>query len=123
MLATLPLSGRAHHPLDEVYERGGSIALIGTVTRVDWSNPHVVLSLGIDDGRGAIVNWLVELDPPHILIRRGWTENSIVAGQIITVEGFPGLDGNPRVAARSVSLSSGESLEATTEASWSWTRI
>jgi hypothetical protein len=118
----LPISVLAHHPLDEVYGRDSSITLTGTVTRVEWVNPHASFRLSARDDTGATVEWLVELDPPGALARRGWTGQSILAGQVVTVAGFLAHDGSPQTYARTVTLPGNESLVASSEGSWSWRR-
>ena len=121
----LPISVLAHHALDEVYERDSSITLTGTVTRTDWVNPHTSFRLSVTDATGTVVEWLVELDPPHALSRRGWIERPVVAGQIVTVEGFLALDGGRQTYAKTVTLPlpSGETLIASTDASWMWRTV
>ena len=121
-LALLPFSSLAHHPLDEVYERDSSITLTGTVTQIEWVNPHAILRLRVEDGEGSDVEWLVEMDPPGALMQRGWTRDSITAGQIVTVEGFRALNGESRTEAKTITLSSGAALVASTDTSWNWRR-
>jgi hypothetical protein len=121
-LILLPLSSHAHHPLDEVYERDSSVSLTGTVIRVDWVNPHASFTLRVSEASGSTVEWVIELDPPHYLQRRGWTEHQISAGQTVTVEGFRALDRGPRAYAKAVTLANGETLSASSDASWSWRR-
>jgi hypothetical protein len=119
----VPLSTPAHHALNEVYERDSSISLTGTVIRVDWVNPHASFTLSVSDLAGSTVEWIVELDPPHILQRSGWSREAILAGQAVTVEGFRALDGGPRTYARTVALANGEILPASSDGSWNWRRI
>ncbi len=119
-LLLVPLSSHAHHQLDEVYERESSISLTGTVMRVDWVNPHATFTISVLNPSGSIDEWIVELDPPHLLQRRGWTRDAILAGQTVTVEGFRALDGGPRTYAKSVMLPGGDTLPASSDGSWNW---
>jgi len=117
-----PLASPAHHQLDEIYERDSSVSLTGTVVRVDWVNPHASFTLGVLDPSGSSVEWIVELDPPHTNERRGWTRESILPGQAVTVEGFRALDGGPRTYAKTVTLENGVTLPASSDGSWNWRR-
>lgn len=118
----LPIPGTAHHPLDEVYSRDSQVTLTGIVLRVDWVNPHASFRLRVVDDAGVAVEWLVEIDYPSALLRRGWTERSLAAGHVVTVEGFLALDDSRQAYARTVTLPGGETLIASTDASWSWRR-
>lgn len=119
-LFLLPLSSHAHHQLDKVYERESSVSLTGSVLRVDWVNPHATFTISVSDPSGSTVEWIVELDPPHSLQRRGWTRDAILAGQTVTVEGFRALDGGPLTYAKSVTLPNGDTLPASSDGSWMW---
>jgi hypothetical protein len=122
-LVLAPLASPAHHQLDELYERDSSVSLTGTVTRVDWVNPHARFSLSVSDPAGSSVEWIVELDPPHVLQRRGWTRDTILAGQTVAVEGFRAIDGAPRTYAKTVTPANREALQASSDESWNWRLI
>jgi hypothetical protein len=72
------------------------------------------------DEQGAVVEWLVEMDPPHVLARRGWNPGALTVGEVVTVSGNRSLDGSPRTAAQTVMLANGEVLEASTPGSRMW---
>jgi hypothetical protein len=79
------------------------ITLTGTVTKLEWTNPHARIYIDVKDAKGEMVNWDFELGPPNGLMRRGWNRNSLKAGHVVTIEGF--LSKTPRGAnARSVKL-------------------
>jgi len=118
-----PLVARAHHSLSEIYVRDSSITLTGTITGIDWVNPHVVFRLEVDDGSGPTVSWLVEMDPPHALSQRSWSRNSIDVGQIVTVDGYRAIADDARTEAKTITLPGGETLVASTDGSWNWTQI
>ena len=111
-----------HHPLDELYVRDRTIALSGRVTVVEWVNPHVVLTLAVEDTARKVQTWRIELSPPGALARGGWTRDRVTVGASIAVTAHPSHDGGPSAVARAVRLSSGEELVASTDASWNWRR-
>jgi hypothetical protein len=97
--------------------------LTGTVIRIDWVNPHASFTLNVAESPASTVEWIVELDPPHVLQRSGWTRETIVVGQTVAVEGFRALDGGPRTYASTVTPANGETLPASSDSSWNWRRI
>jgi hypothetical protein len=75
----------AHHSFTAQYDRSKPTALTGPVTRVDWINPHARFFLDAKNASGQAVNWEIELAAPAMLMRRGWTRNSLKVGQVVTV--------------------------------------
>jgi len=100
----------AHHSFAAVFDRERLIELTGTVTEIEWMNPHVWFYIDVENEKGDIENWGFELGSPNGLIRRGWSHNSLAIGQVVTVAGVRARDDSPRAAARTVTLSTGESL-------------
>jgi hypothetical protein len=102
----------AHHSFSAEYDRDKPITLTGTVTRLEWTNPHARIYIDVKDEKGEIVNWDFELGPPNGLMRRGWNRNSLRTGHVVTIEGFLSKT-NPRGAnARSVKLPDGRQVFA-----------
>ncbi len=75
MLAAVPML--AHHSFSAEYDRSKPIALKGTVTKVEWMNPHARFYLDVKDDGGKVTNWEFELGSPNGLMRQGWTRNSL----------------------------------------------
>jgi hypothetical protein len=98
-----PLS--AHHSAAQ-YDATAPVTLEGTVTRVDWTNPHVYIYVNTKGASGDSTQWTVETDPTPILIRSGWTRESVRVGAVVTVRMNPARD-KQRNHAQLVSLSTG----------------
>jgi len=78
----------------------------GTVTKFEWTNPHAWFYIDIKDDNGTVTNWGFEMNSPNMLLRNGWTRNSLKAGDVITVEAFGARDGSHIGNAKSVTLTS-----------------
>ena len=100
----------AHHSFAATFDREQSVELTGTVTEIDWRNPHVWLYVDIENEQGVIENWGFEMGSPNGLIRLGWNRNSLQVGRVVTVSGARARDGSRRGSVRAVTLSTGESL-------------
>ena len=103
----------AHHSFAAEFDRNLPITITGTVTNVEWANPHARFYIDAkDETSGEIVNWDFELASPNGLMRRGWTRNSMKLGDVVTVTGFRARN-NPHVGnASTVTLASGKKLFA-----------
>ncbi len=78
----------AHHPFDAEFDSNQPINMTGTVTKVEWQNPHVYTYLDAKDAQGKVVNWKVEMGSPADLMKAGWTRTSLKAGDPVTVKGW-----------------------------------
>lgn len=96
----------AHHSFSAEYDSKKPVTLKGTVTKVDWMNPHVYFYLDVEDDSGNVTNWALEMGPPNGLQRSGWTRNTMKIGDVVVVEGTLAKDGAKQANARSVTLAS-----------------
>lgn len=110
LLAAMPLL--AHHSFAAEYDRAKSVTLTGSVTKVEWMNPHARFYIDVKDDAGKVINWELELGSPNGLMRLGWTRNSLKEGDVITVEGSLAKDGSNLANARTVKLSDGRKVFA-----------
>jgi hypothetical protein len=100
---------RAHHSFVSVYT--GTTALIeGTVTRIDWVNPHVLIYMDPNKPNGKPTSWIFEMNSPAELTRLGWERSLISVGEKVRIKYFLARDRSPRGAVATVTLKSGKSL-------------
>jgi Family of unknown function (DUF6152) len=78
----------AHHSFSAEFDRDQPVEVTGTVTKVEWLNPHARFYVNVEDEDGNVVNWDFELGSPNGLMRRGWTRNSLKVGDTVTVNGY-----------------------------------
>jgi hypothetical protein len=100
----------AHHSFTAEYDRNRPITLKGTITRVEWTNPHAMLYMEVTTGAGQTSNWEFELGSPNGLMKTGWNRYTIKKGDQITVRGFRARDGSNLVNADSIVLPDGKSV-------------
>jgi len=105
-----PASLVAHHSFSAEFDAGKPTKWSGTVTKVEWLNPHTHFYVDVKDDAGKVINWSFELASPNQLVRRGWTRNSLKVGDTVTVDGFPAKDGYPLASARTVMMSDGRKV-------------
>ena len=84
----------AHHSFSAVFDDKKPIKLTGTVTKVEWQNPHTWFYMDVKDDSGKATNWGMEMGSPNLLIRSGWSRNSMKIGDMVTIEGFRARDGS-----------------------------
>ena len=101
-----------HHSFDAEFDRNKPVTLKGSVTRVDWGNPHIWVFIDVKDATGKVSNWGVEGGAPNALFRNGWRKDSLKVGDTVTVEGFKSKDGLPRANANRVTLPDGRRVFA-----------
>ena len=112
-LAVTPVA--AHHAFTAEFDGNQPVTLRGTVTKVEWVNPHAWLHMDVKGEDGQVVNWSLELGAPNALFRRGWRTNSIAAGVEVVVTGFRGKSGQPVANGRTIKLPDGRELFAGSE--------
>jgi hypothetical protein len=106
------VASHAHHSFSAEFDRDKPIALTGTVTKVEWTNPHARIYLDVKDDAGNVVSWDFELGPPNGLMRQGWNRNSLRQGHLVTINGFLSKDQAHVANARSVFLPDGRQVLA-----------
>lgn len=100
----------AHHAFAAEFDRDKPVSLEGTVTLMEWINPHAWLHFDVKGQDGKVSNWAVELGAPNALIRRGFDRESVPIGTQIVVKGFEAKDGGFRANGSSITFSDGRKM-------------
>ncbi len=100
----------AHHAVGAEYDASKPVTLKGTVTKVEWTNPHARIYFDVAGADGVVKNWNVELAARSALARQGWTAKSLKIGETVTVEGHLARSGVTGVNARSVITADGKKV-------------
>jgi hypothetical protein len=100
----------AHHSFAAEFDANRPVKLSGTVTKMEWINPHSWIHIDVKNEDGTVTAWMVEGGAPNALLRRGWNKQSLLAGTEIVVEGFQAKDGANRANGRDITFPDGRKL-------------
>jgi len=105
-LALAAFAGRAvaHHAFALEYDSNSAFTVTGSVSRMEWVNPHVHIYVDAKAQDGAVTNWDFELGSPNGLMRSGWTRNSLKPGDVVTIEAFRAKDASNVGAAKTITF-------------------
>lgn len=103
-------SASAHHSFSAIFDEGRPVEVTGTVTKVEWMNPHVWFYLDVERDDGSVESWAFEMGSPNRLQRYGWHQGSMPVGQVISVIGSRARDGTLKAAVENVVLPGGREL-------------
>jgi len=106
--AAVPVFG--HHSFAAQYDRTKAIALKGTVTKVEWMNPHIYFYVDVKDDSNRVTNWAIEGGAPSMLYRNGWRIDSLKVGDKVTIDGWLAKDGSNLANMRTVTLADGKTV-------------
>ena len=108
LLAAAPVW--AHHAFAAEFDGKTPVKLQGTVTKMEWINPHAWIHIDVKDTDGKVTNWMVECGTPNTLLRRGVNKNSVTAGMEIVVDGYQAKDGSNKANGRDVTFADGRKV-------------
>ncbi len=108
LMAALPVE--AHHSFAAEFDGGKPVRLVGTITKIEWTNPHTYFYVDVTDSKGQVHNWACEAGNPGALTRRGWKKGDIRFGDKLIVDGYLAKDGSRLIDARRVILPDGRTV-------------
>jgi hypothetical protein len=100
----------AHHAFAAEYDSSKPVRLAGTVTKVEWTNPHAHFLMNVRDGSGKESIWDLELGSPNALKHEGWSRTSLKTGTPVIVRGYLARDRSNLANARDVTLPDGRKV-------------
>src|SRR5437868_15066739 len=113
VVLTMVLAGSpawAHHAFAAEFDAKKPVKLRGTVTKMEWINPHAWVHIDVRKDDGSVDEWMIEAGTPNTLLRRGFTRDSLKPGTEILVDGYQSKDGSLRANGRNVTLPNGQTL-------------
>lgn len=111
VLAAAPVvPALAHHSFAAEFDSKKPVELRGTVSKIEWINPHSWIHIDVKSDDGTVQKWMIEGGAPNALLRRGWNRDSLPAGTEIMVQGFQAKDGSFRANGRDITFPDGKKL-------------
>jgi len=109
-VVSLAVSVTAHHAFAAEFDANKPVQMKGTVTKMEWLNPHVWLHMDVKQPDGAVENWAFEAGTPNVLFRRGFTRKSLLPGTVVVIDGYRAKDGSRRANGRDLTFEDGKKL-------------
>ena len=100
----------AHHAFNSEFDAKRPVKFRGTVTKMEWINPHAWIHIDVKKADGKVEKWMIEAGTPNTLLRRGFTKNSLLPGTEVLVDGYQSKDGSLRANGRDLTLPNGQTL-------------
>jgi hypothetical protein len=100
----------AHHAFAAEFDAKKPVHLEGTVSKVELINPHAWIHVNVKEANGDVTAWMVEAGSPNVLLRRGFTKQTVAEGTKVIVDGYQSKDGSNRANGRDITLPGGQKL-------------
>ena len=100
----------AHHAFASEFDAKKPVKFQGTVTKMEWINPHAWMHVAVKKADGTVENWMIEAGSPNSLFRQGINKNTVQVGMQVVVDGYQARDGSRRANGRDVTLPEGRKL-------------
>jgi hypothetical protein len=100
----------AHHAFASEFDANKPVKFKGTVTKMEWINPHAWIHVSVKKPDGTVEEWMIEAGTPNTLLRRGFTKQSLLPGTEVVVDGYQSKDGSLRANGRDITLPNGQTL-------------
>ena len=110
LVGGLATPAAAHHSFSAEYDRSKPVKVKGTVTKVEWTNPHIWFFVDVMDDNGKVTNWGFSGGPPGLLARRGVRRDALKPGMVVLVEGFGARDGSHNASGGRVTFEDGRQV-------------
>jgi hypothetical protein len=100
----------AHHSVSGEYDENKKVTLTGTVTKIDWTNPHARVYVDVMQPNGSVANWNLELQAVSVLVRQGWKRDSLNVGDVVTFHGIAARTGANAANAQMITFTDGRKV-------------
>jgi hypothetical protein len=110
LFAAATVTVSAHHAFAAEFDANKPVNFKGTVTKMEWTNPHTWLHVDVKKADGTVESWAIEAGTPNVLFRRGFTKESLLPGTEIVIDGYQAKDGSHRANGRNLTLPDGKML-------------
>jgi hypothetical protein len=110
LLVSATMPAFAHHAFAAEFDAKKPIKIQGTVTKMEWINPHAWIHVDVKKADGTVDEWMIEAGTPNTLLRRGFTRDSLKSGTEVVVDGYQSKDGSLRANGRDITLPNGQVL-------------
>src|ERR671923_2718007 len=110
VITSVAAPASAHHAFSSAFDAKRPVKFTGTVTKMEWINPHSWMHIEVKKPDGTVENWMIEAGSPNSLFRRGINKNTVRVGMQVVVDGYQARDGSRRANGRDVTLPEGRKL-------------